>query len=230
METFDNISKDYQDKSLVQKSAATQLIELLKIQKGETVIDVACGPGNIAAEIKKITNGRIFCIDISYGMIHQAMKFHPELECRQTSVEALNIASEFDIAFCNSALQWFKQPEKAIAAVYKCLKPGGRFGLACPATTNWSPFFSDLISRVKEKPGIKQIFSHWKNPWFHLNEKMDYESFFTKHGFKTKYIGIVNEENFYTVEDSFSIYLSGAANGFLGKQFYDIEISNEYIT
>lgn len=229
METFDKISKDYKDRSLVQKSAATQLIELLKIQNGESVIDIACGPGNIAAEIKKMTTGRVLCIDVSFGMIQQAMKFHPELECRQTDVEALNIDSEFDIAFCNSALQWFKKPDKAIAAVHKCLKIGGRLGLSCPATSNWSPFFSGLISKVKEKPGIKQIFSHWKNPWFHLDEKTDYEAFFTKHGFKTRLLKIAYEENYYTVEDTFNVYLSGAANGFLGRQFYDIEINDEYI-
>jgi len=229
MDPFGKVSKEYKDKSLVQKSAATRLIELLKIQNGESVIDIACGPGNIAAEIKKMTTGRVLCVDVSFGMISQAIKFHPELECRQISAEAMNIESEFDVAFCNSALQWFKQPDSAVAAVFKCLKNGGRLGLACPATSNWSPFFSGLISKVKEKPGIKQIFSHWKNPWFHLDEKPDYEAFFTRQGFKTQFLQIAYEENYYKVEDAFNVYLSGAANGFLGSQFYDIEISDDYI-
>ena len=41
MNTFDKVSPEYKDKSLVQKNAAGRLLELLKIQKGESVIDVA---------------------------------------------------------------------------------------------------------------------------------------------------------------------------------------------
>jgi ubiquinone/menaquinone biosynthesis C-methylase UbiE len=229
MSLFDKVSNEYKDKSLVQKSAAERLIALLKIKNDESVIDIACGPGNIAAQIKKATTGRVLCIDVSYGMIHQAMKYHPELECRQTSVEDMNIDNEFDVAFCNSALQWFDKPDSAMAAVYKCLKDRGRLGLSCPATEKWSPFFNKLVSKVKEKPGIKQMFSHWKNPWFHLPGKMDYEDFFSRQGFRTQFLQIACEENYFTVKDAFSVYLSGAANGFVGSQFYDIEINDGYV-
>jgi len=183
MSTFDKVSAEYKDTSLVQKSAAAKLIELLKIQNTESVIDIACGPGNIAAEIKKTTTGRVMCVDSSLGMISQVMKFHPELECRQVSIENMGVDSEFDVAFCNSALQWFDKPDCAMAAVYKCLKDRGRLGLACPATPKWSPFFKNLVTKIKIKPGIRDIFSHWKNPWFHLPSKPDYEAFFAKNGF-----------------------------------------------
>ena len=230
MDTFDKISNEYKKKSLVQKSAAAKLIELLKIQNHESVIDIACGPGHITAQIKKMTSGRVLGTDISSGMISQAMKFHPGVEFRQVSAEDMGYENEFDVAFCNSALQWFNKPDGAMAAVYRCLRKNGRLGLACPATYNWAYFFQSIVSKVKEKADIKPVFSHWKNPWFHLPEKADYGVFFTKNGFKTQYLEIVYEENHFVVEDAFGVYLSGAANGFVGKQYYDIEIADEFVT
>ena len=229
MSAFDKVSNQYKDKSLVQKSAAAKLIELLKIQKAESVIDIACGPGNITAQIKKMTSGRVLGIDISSGMLSQAAKFHPEVEFRQAGVEDMNIDGEFDVAFCNSALQWFNKPDSAMASVYRCLKNGGRLGLACPATSNWTPFFERMVSKVKENTDIKPVFAHWKNPWFHLPVKADYGVFFAKHGFKTVFFEIVYEANYFAVEDAFGVYLSGAANGYVGKQYYDIEVSDDFV-
>jgi len=141
----------------------------------------------------------------------------------------MGFEAEFDAAFCNSALQWFTKPDNAMAAIYRCLKKGGRLGLACPATSNWTPFFDSLVSRVKERAGIKEIFSHWKNPWFHLAQKADYERFFAKAGFRQERLEIIYEQNDYSVDDAYGIWLSGAANGFLGKQYYDAVISDDYI-
>jgi ubiquinone/menaquinone biosynthesis C-methylase UbiE len=229
MSTFDKVSGEYKDKSLVQKSAAGKLLELLKIKDGEAVIDIACGPGNITAQIKVMTSGRVMGVDISSGMINQALRSHPGIEFRQSSVEDMGYKNEFDAAFCNSALQWFSKPDKAMEAVYHCLNKNGRLGLACPATSNWASFFQNIVSKVKGMADINPVFSHWKNPWFHLPQKADYNVFFTRHGFNTQYLEIIHEENIFTTDEAFNVYLSGAANGFTGKQYYDIDVSDEYV-
>jgi hypothetical protein len=102
-------------------------------------------------------------------------------------------------------------------------------GLACPATPDWSPWFGRIISKVTENKAIKPIFSHWKNPWFHLPTENDYRLFFEKHGFVTIFIDIDQEQTDYSVEEAFNIYLSGAANGYTGREYYDIEISDDFI-
>ncbi len=33
----------------------------------------------------------------------------------------------------------------------------------------------------------------------------------------------------YSIEEAFNIYISGAANGYTGKKYYDIEIDDDYI-
>ncbi len=229
MNAFDRISGKYREKSLVQQKAAVKLYDLLKIGNSDDIIDIACGPGHIANWLSKATSGKVTGIDISEGMIKQAKALYPEIEFRKIAVEDLDYNDIFDIAFCNSALQWFGDPDRAMAAIFNSLKRSGRLGLACPATSNWSPLFGRIISQVAEDKEIKPTFSHWKNPWFHLPSENDYRLFFEKHGFVTILIDIDREQADYSVEEAFNIYLSGAANGYTGKKYYDVEIGDDYI-
>ncbi len=230
MNAFDRISEKYKEKSLVQQKAALKLFDLLKIGGSEDIIDIACGPGHITNLLSKVTSGKVTGIDISEGMIKQAEALYPEIEFRKIAVEDLDCNDKFDIAFCNSALQWFSDPDRAIAAVFNSLRKSGKLGLACPATPNWSPWFGRIISKVAENREIKPTFSHWKNPWFHLPTVNDYRLFFEKHGFATIFIDIDHEQTDYSVEEAFNIYLSGAANGYTGKNYYDIPIADDYIS
>ena len=43
------------------------------------------------------------------------------------------------------------------------------------------------------------------------------------------WINIDHEQTDYSMEEAFNIYLSGAANGYTGKEYYDIEIGDDYI-
>lgn len=229
MNTFGNISDQYKEKSLVQQKAALKLLNLLKVGSSDDVIDIACGPGHITNLLSRVTGGRVVGIDISEGMIKHARTLYPETEFKQVAAEDLDYNNEFDIAFCNSALQWFSDPDRAIKAIFDSLKKSGKLGLACPATSNWSPWFDRLISKVAEHKEIKSIFSHWKSPWFHLPTKNDYKLFFEKHGFTTISIDIEHEQTDYSIDEAFNVYLSGAANGYTGKGYYDIEINEDYI-
>lgn len=229
MNTFDNISHQYKEKSLVQQKAALKLIDLLKIGSGDDIIDIACGPGHITNLISKVTGGRVIGIDISEGMIKHARALYPETEFRQVAAEYLDYNNEFDIAFCNSALPWFSDPDKAIKNIFNSLKESGRLGLACPATSNWAPWSERIISKVAEYKDIKPVFSHWKDPWFRLPTKNDYKIFFEKHGFKTISIEVEYEQTSYSIEEAFNIYLSSTANGYTGRKYYDIEINEDYI-
>jgi ubiquinone/menaquinone biosynthesis C-methylase UbiE len=137
MNTFDNVSGQYKDKAVIQQTAASNLLSLIKIGKSDNIIDIACGPGHITYRLSKITGGKVTGIDISEGMIHQAKTLYPGIDFRQIAAEGLDYKNEFDIAFCNSSLMWFVNPEKAIKGIYNALKTGGRLALACPATSSW---------------------------------------------------------------------------------------------
>jgi len=230
MTTFDNISGQYKEKSLVQQKAALKLLDILKVGCTDSAIDVACGPGHITNLLSKVTSGRVIGIDISEGMIKQAKALYPEIEFRQVAAEDMDYNNEFDIAFCNSALPWFRDPAKAIKAVFKSLKKSGRLGLACPGTSDWAPWNEKIISKVVQNEKIKPIFSHWRDALFRLPTKNDYKLFFERQGFSTVLIEVEYEQTYYSTEDAFNIYLSSTANGYTGREYYDIDIDDDYIT
>ncbi len=230
MTTFDNISGQYKEKSLVQQKAALKLLDLLKVGSTDSAIDVACGPGHITNLLSKVTSGKVTGIDISDGMIKQARALYPEIEFRMVAAEDMDYNNEFDIAFCNSALPWFRDPAKAIKAIFSSLKKSGRLGLACPGTSDWAPWNEKIISKVVQNEKIKPIFSHWRDALFRLPTKNDYKLFFERQGFSTVLIVVEYEETYYSTEDAFNIYLSSTANGYTGREYYDIDIDDDYIT
>jgi trans-aconitate methyltransferase len=228
-QAFDAISGDYQKKALVQQQAGLRLINLLQITSKESVLDVGCGPGHLTYALTKSTRGRVVGVDISAGMIAKAQILYPGLDFRQSAAEDLAYQGIFHVGFCNSAFQWFTQPDKALQAIYTCLKPNGRLGLATPATMRWAPWLQAVLEEVVRQPDISPVYEHWKSPWLFLPDEDDYQALFERNGFATTHLELVHEQKDYSIQDAYDIYLSGAANGLLGPQFYDTEISRDYV-
>ncbi|MBA1341612.1 MAG: Ubiquinone/menaquinone biosynthesis C-methyltransferase UbiE [ANME-2 cluster archaeon] len=62
---FSKIAANYEEYSLVQKSAADTLLKLLEIGNGDDVLDLGCGAGNLTGKIREITDGKVTGIDPS---------------------------------------------------------------------------------------------------------------------------------------------------------------------
>jgi trans-aconitate 2-methyltransferase len=137
---FSKIATKYEDYSLVQKSAADTLFNLLEIGDSDDVLDVGCGVGNLTRKIREITKGRVVGIDPSEGMIREAREKYRGFDITFTirSVEEMDYKDCFDVIFCNSVLQWFNDPQKAIENCYTALQEGGRIGIQAPAKKIYS--------------------------------------------------------------------------------------------
>lgn len=213
----------------MQKEAASKLLGLLDVRDGESVLDVACGPGHLTRWLADTTGGRVVGTDISRGMIEEAASLCPDIEFRQVAAEDLDYHDEFDVVFCNSALQWFADAGMAMRAMHEALERPGRLGLACPATFDFAPWFGKMVLGALRRPELAEVFSHWRKPWFQLKDVDAYRGFFEQSGFETSYISLDHEVNAFTVEQAYGIWDTGAAQGFLGMDYYDIEIDSAFI-
>ena len=193
------------------------------------MLDVGCGPGHLTSALTEVTSGRVLGADISGGMISQACRDYPDIEFRRLAAEELDYQDEFDVVFCSSTLQWFSNAADAVGAMYRALKPGGRLGLACPSTPEFATWFSDIVRKVGALPGIRETFAHWKPPWFHLPDRDAYRAFFEGQGFTTAYIELDHEVSRHSVDEAFGIYSTGAAQGFIGRAYYDVDLTDEYL-
>lgn len=107
----------------------TGLIELLNPQAGERIIDLGCGTGDLAEQIRK---RGVFCTGMDYSpeMIQAAQEKYPDGSFRVANAEEFRLQDgeeEYDAVFSNAALHWMKQPERVIDSVGHALRPGGRF-------------------------------------------------------------------------------------------------------
>jgi SAM-dependent methyltransferase len=99
-------------------------LDLLDPQPGERILDVGCGEGTLTKKIVE-RDATVLGIDNSPEMVAAA---------RANGVDALlldaadmQFFAEFDAAFSNAVLHWALEKEQAARAMFRALKPGGRF-------------------------------------------------------------------------------------------------------
>jgi trans-aconitate methyltransferase len=226
--SFDRVSDKYAEKSLTQMSAAQKLLGLLELRGSESVLDVGCGPGHITALLAGTTTGRVVGTDVSEAMIEEARSSHPDIEFRCVAAEDLDFDEEFEAVFCNSALQWFTDPERSLDAMYRALKYSGRLAVACPATARFSPWHERVIWGVARRPEIAAVFAHWRSPWFFLPDVAAYRKLFERHGFLTVHLSIDHDVEEQTVDEAYGVFAVGGAMGFANPEYYDCDVTDEY--
>lgn len=228
---FSKIATTYEKTSTVQKSAADVLLTLLKIGNDDDVLDVGCGTGTLTRKIRTLTQGNLVGVDSSIGMVEEARQKSRGMDItfRISPAEELSYKSEFDIVFCNSAFQWFKDTERAVANFYEALTKGGRVGIQAPAKKEYCPNFVHAVEKAKSEPKLKDTYAHFRNPWFFLETSDDYRKLFEKQGFKMIFCTIESVNTIHNSEEVFNIFSSGAIAGYLNQNFYDVRINDNYI-
>lgn len=96
---------------------------------GEKILDVAAGTGTSSAALTK-TGAHVVAADFSPGMIAEGQKrqaTNPLISWQQADAMALPFAdNEFDAVTISFGLRNIVDPHKALAEMFRVLKPGGR--------------------------------------------------------------------------------------------------------
>ena len=106
----------------------TPLLEVARVRQGMRLLDVATGPGYVAAEASQ-RGAQVFGVDFSTAMVVLARKRFPSIEYCEGDAEDLPFASaSFDGVTMNFGLLHLSRPERALAEAHRVLRPEGRVG------------------------------------------------------------------------------------------------------
>jgi len=101
------------------------VLELLNAQRGEYILDLGCGDGQLTLRIAG-SGAHVLGVDASAHMVDAARGRGVEAE--QANAELLPFHSgTFDAVFSNAVLHWVRDQDAMLAQVHRVLRKGGRF-------------------------------------------------------------------------------------------------------
>lgn len=116
----------YDEKHRFVSNFGESLVTLLQPQKGEEILDVGCGTGDLANEIASF-GAIVTGIDAATTMIQAAKEKYPALTFSVQDGESFSFPTQFNAIFSNAAIHWMKNQQAVIQNCYDALLPGGRF-------------------------------------------------------------------------------------------------------
>ena len=133
--------------------STSKLIQLMNLEKGEKVLDIACGTGVVTKKISERIgrNGQVVGIDTSVTAIRIAKKWNgskTNLDFVNMDAERFSFAARFDAVTCQYALFFFPNANKALKNMKSSLKKDGKIGISVHG--NKVPFFSSILNAVTE--------------------------------------------------------------------------------
>jgi len=145
---YDHISGSYDWLGgIFERRPAEKALNYLKIQSGETVLEIGFGTGYCLQRIAMSVgnSGKAYGIDISEGMVQRARErlnkasLLDRVELYRGDAAKLPFDDEtFDAVFISFTLELFDSPEisKVLGEVGRVLKPSGRLGVVSLSKTN----------------------------------------------------------------------------------------------
>jgi SAM-dependent methyltransferase len=125
------------------------LLDAAMVGRGERVLDVASGPGYVAARAAE-RGAVVVGVDVADAMVALARGRHPELEFRQADAEALPFAdASFDAVAANFLVLHLGRPERAARELARVLAAGGRLALTAwdlPERARFLGVFLDAVA------------------------------------------------------------------------------------
>jgi len=166
---FDTVAQGYDHPSLsFFPQTAKGMMECLKLQKQDQLLDVCTGTGVVAlAAAELLSEGKVTGIDLSNGMLQQAKnkasdKALDNTEFVQMDLDKLEFAAEtFDVACSSFGLFFLEDMTRGLKNISDVVKRGGKIAISTFTGDAFLPM-SDLFIKCYESYGKEVPALSWK--------------------------------------------------------------------
>ena len=125
----------YEQKSGGQRNAGLDLIDMLNVEKGATVLDLGCGTGYLTKVLSERVGpeGKVVAVDPDGERLKIARENYsaPNIEYIQADDKTFP-PGQYDIVFSNAVIHWISDKEGLLKHVYNNLCIGGHFAFTTP--------------------------------------------------------------------------------------------------
>ncbi|WP_318506134.1 methyltransferase domain-containing protein [Bacillus sp. T3] len=159
----------YDNKYKFVSNFGESLVSFLNPQKGEHILDVGCGTGDLAHDISK-SGATVTGIDAAQSMIEAAKEKYPDIHFCVQDGEQFSFDPQFHAVFSNAAIHWMKNQQKVAQNCYDVLLPGGRFVAELGGANN----IQSIVDAIKEASDrLSILYDATLFPWvFPTKEEM----------------------------------------------------------
>jgi SAM-dependent methyltransferase len=125
---WENVAAEYDRRfGELTSQSIPPLLDAVGAAPGVRLLDVACGPGYVAASAAR-RGSSVVGIDFSQAMVELAELQNPGLDFRFGDAERLDFpADSFDTVVMNFGMLHLANPDRAIAEAFRVLQAGGRY-------------------------------------------------------------------------------------------------------
>jgi trans-aconitate methyltransferase len=131
-----------------------ELLSLLNPQKGQNILDLGCGTGDITRSIAD-TGANVVGIDSSVEMLEHAKVKYPDLDFQVQDVCKMTFDKKFDSIISNATLHWVLDAQTAAKRMNKALKLNGKLVLEFGGHGNIRNI-ADVLTNVLYNTGYEE--------------------------------------------------------------------------
>jgi SAM-dependent methyltransferase len=132
------------------RTASDWLVDRLDPQVGDTVLELAAGPGETGFVIAERVGatGRVISTDLAPGMVEAARRGVDErrlanVECRVMDAQHIDLSDHaVDRVVCRMGLMLVPDPQQAMREIRRVLRPGGRLAYAVMGPPDHNPWMA----------------------------------------------------------------------------------------
>lgn len=151
--------------------ATATMLEAARISAGDTVLDLAAGPGGagISAAARVGEAGRVILSDDAPAMVEAAARRAAGLSqvgtlvCGQEHIDAAD--GTFDAVVCRHGLMFAEEPGEALREARRVLRPGGRYAAMTWDTREANPWLGLVLDAVSAQFGVPFPPAHVAGPF-----------------------------------------------------------------